>query len=439
MELFAPLFEPLMGKEQVLYPHCVEASGPNNANLFRNSSGFYVVPVTSLVRFLCRPPHVLEPAELVLRVPDADELEWAHIYSADTAPYRAPVKIDSGVALVRLEKHGTSSVAVIGKGPEPLLEDTDSGQLAAIRESLFPAESRPAAATRPEIKDVTELKLQISCLPLGTTYPKAVTSVMVDGRRVGEIRDAQCWFEFSAPAEELPERPPEVSLKPGDEGTWLVPENVDLIVQTREGQTFRTASWETGDPCSAERLRGIRLPLSWRAAVPVSPVSARFLGKDAATGGLWRKKAGDRAFWMSGTHEGEIQAGFRMLVGKGRGFAWDYRVEDDHRVLQHPDSPQYRRRATCWFDPERVEVCIIPPGDAPYRLTAYFLDYDRVGRAEKILVSGGGKILDERSLSLQEMQDGVYMSWQVSGRIVLSAQKMAGANALVTAVFVDRE
>jgi hypothetical protein len=439
MELFAPLFEPLLGKEQVLHPHCVEATGPNNANLFRNGKGFYVAPVTSRVRFLCHPPHVLEPSELVLRVPDADELEWAHIYSADTAPYRAPVKAEPGASLVRLEKHGTSSVAVVGKGPEPLLEDADAGRLAGIRESLFPQESRPPTAARPEIKDVTELKLQISCLPVGASYPIAVTEVMVDGRKVGEICDSQSWFEFSAPAEELPERPPVVGLNPGDEGTWLVPEKVDLIAQTRDGQTFRTASWETGDPCNAEGLQGIRLPLSWRAAVPVSPSSARFLGKDAATGGLWRKKAGDRAYWMSGTHEGETQAGYRMVVGSGRRFAWNYRVEDDPRVLQHTDSPQYRRRATCWFEPERVEVHLIPPDDSPYRLTAYFLDYDRVGRAEKILVSGGGEILDERLLSIQEIQDGVYLSWRVSGKIVLSVLKTAGANALLTGVFVDHK
>ena len=52
LEIYAPLFSTLLGKEQVLLPHCVTASGANDVNLYVNGDGNYVVPVTSRVRFL---------------------------------------------------------------------------------------------------------------------------------------------------------------------------------------------------------------------------------------------------------------------------------------------------------------------------------------------------------------------------------------------------
>ena len=60
LELYAPLFSMLAGKEQVLLPHCVSVSGANDANLFVNQTGNFVVPVTSRVRFLSRPTTAAE-------------------------------------------------------------------------------------------------------------------------------------------------------------------------------------------------------------------------------------------------------------------------------------------------------------------------------------------------------------------------------------------
>jgi hypothetical protein len=265
MELFAPLFEPLMGKEQVLLPHCVAVSGPNEVNLFRNGSGYYAAPVTSRVRFLCRPPQVLEPAELTLRVPDAAEMSWAHVYSADVPPYRGALKLRDGTAVIGLGQHGTSSLVVVGRAPEPRLEDADSERLNAIRARHFPTQEKKArAAGRPEVEDISEVSLEISGAPVGASFPSTVIDVLVDGRKAGEMRDAQGSFRMVWGTPALPERPPVVSLVPGDEGTWLVPEKVELVVRRADGRKFCAASWEIGDGCGPEKSRGLRLPLSWR-------------------------------------------------------------------------------------------------------------------------------------------------------------------------------
>lgn len=439
MELFAPVFEPLMGKEQVLIPHCVSVTGPNDVNLFINGNGHYVAPVTSRVRFLCRPPQVLEPTEVTLHVPDAAKLSWAHVFSVDGSPYRAPVESRRGEAVVTLEKHGTSSMIVVGKGQEPPLEQGDAARLDAIRMKLFPSvQKEESVPERPDLKDITEIELEVSGTRVGASYPSTVVEVFVDGRRTGNIRDAQSWFKRTTVATELPEQPPVISLLPGDEGTWLVPEKAKLVVRMKDGRTYRVASWERSDACGADGIRGLRLPLSWREISPVAGATARFNAKDVRTGGSWVGKVGGSAYWMSGFREGEPQSGFGMKVAKGRGHAWSYRVRGDSRVLQHSADASYSRRATCWLDTDHVDIRVVPPDDTPYRLSVYILDYDHTGLAEKVLVLSGQEILDEREVSADETEKGVYLSWKAVGPIIISARKTAGTNAAVSGVFVDR-
>ena len=62
LELYAPLFDTLLGKEQVLLPHCVQVSGANDVNLFVNPAGQYVVPITSRTRFVSRPGRARKPS-----------------------------------------------------------------------------------------------------------------------------------------------------------------------------------------------------------------------------------------------------------------------------------------------------------------------------------------------------------------------------------------
>jgi hypothetical protein len=265
MEVFAPLFEPLMGKEQVLLPHCVALTGPNEVNLFRNGKGYYAAPVTSRAGFLCRPPCASEQVQLTLRVPDAAEISWAQVYSADGPPYRGVVEVREGAAVIGIGRHGSSSLVVAAKGREPPLEDADAARLDVVRARLFPAGRKKDPVTgRPEVKDIAEVSLEISGAPVSASSPTNVIDILLDGQKIGEIRNAESSLRMTWGGTALPEKPPAVSLIPGDEGTWLAPEKVELLVRTGDGRRFRVASWEPGDACAAEGLHGLRLPLSWR-------------------------------------------------------------------------------------------------------------------------------------------------------------------------------
>jgi hypothetical protein len=330
-------------------------------------------------------------------------------------------------------------MVVAGNGTEPPLEDGDAERLDALRKRLFPdVPKRESVSARPDVADVAEIELQVSGTPVGTSHPSSVIHVYVDDRMAGEIRDARGWFRLTEASKELPERPPVVSLVPGDEGTWLAPENVELIAWTRDSRGFRVASWVPGDACGSEEIRGTCLPMSWREPEPVARAGARFEARDDRTGGSWEGSYGALACWTPGVREGEDPSGFRMQIKKGRTFIWAEGVKGDPRLLEHQGDPDRPRRAACWFDPECVEIRIDPPDDAPYRLAVYLLDYDRNGRAQKVFVSSGHRILDEREVMAEEMERGVYLSWKPAGSVVLRFRKKTGANAVISGVFADR-
>ena len=115
LELYAPLFETLIGKRQVLLSHCVAATGNNDVNLFLNGAGEYVAPLTSRSRHRSRGGEEREEVTVTLRTPDAGQFRSAEVYSADGPCYSAQVSAAHGQATIRVAKHGTASVVVVRK------------------------------------------------------------------------------------------------------------------------------------------------------------------------------------------------------------------------------------------------------------------------------------------------------------------------------------
>jgi hypothetical protein len=260
LEIYAPLFATLVGKQQVLLPHCVAVSGANDANLFRNGEGNYVAPVTSRTRFLSRRVAASESATLRLRVPDAVELKWAHVYSADAPPYRARVTFTGEGLQVDVRQHGTASMVVIGKAPEPPLSEGDSARIAQLRDQLFGLAAQPAHAIPGAPTDV---EVQGAFITIEGTQAGQWGSVgvLVNGERQGEISSGQGTFPLSTP---LGENPPTVTLTLPDQGMWFVPQHLELVAQAVNGKNYRLAEWTPGDDARAGNFSGdLELRMRW--------------------------------------------------------------------------------------------------------------------------------------------------------------------------------
>jgi hypothetical protein len=429
LEIYAPLFETLSGKEQVLLPHCVEVSGPNDANLFRDPAGRYLVPVTSRVRFLSRRSGAEEPIRVTLRFPGAADLTWAHVLSADRAPSRAALAPRDGGLEITVAHHGTATMLVMGRGSEPNLDDAHAMAIAQTRDRLFGRAGAPAPPSEPPaLAGVMEQVLFVSGAPLGVD---GAVGVEADGQRLGVIPSGRHAAAFVLPGHDLPHVPPTLSLATFDEGTWLVPERLELWARLAGGQVYRVAQWLPG----ATTPDG-GLPLAWCAPELVAGSAARFLARDATSGGQWRGTFGTRAVWMPGMDAPETpRAGFRLKVDDGQAFTWQAAAPTDRRVPQHPKG--LVPAAACWFADDLLRLRLVPPDAGPYRLTLYLLDYDRNGRAMEVGLADDLQTLDSRRVTTVETEGGVYLTWLAHGPLSIEVHKLAGFNAVLSAVFVD--
>ena len=70
-------------------------------------------------------------------------------------------------------------------------------------------------------------------------------------------------------------------------------------------------------------------------------------------------------------------------------------------------------------------------------LELYFLDWDSTARSEQVQISNAatGAVLDTETVS--SFHCGVYLNWQVSGNVVITITKLAGANAVLSGLFFD--
>ena len=260
LEIFAPLFSPLLGKEQVLLPHSVAVSGANDVNLFVNGDKNYVAPVTSRTRFLSRRVRSTEPVTVTLRVPDGAALKWAQVYSADGAPYRGTLTRSKDGVNVTASRHGSVSVVVVGKGEEPALDDADAPRLGQLRERLFPLVEWAAvvSAARPAVAGVKDLRLRVEGNQVGDW---GTVTVKVDGKIAGDLSSAIGTFPLSPG---LPAGPPKVSLVVPDEGMWFAPQKIEMIAEGGDGKALLIAEWTPENSAAAgASTRELQLQLRW--------------------------------------------------------------------------------------------------------------------------------------------------------------------------------
>ena len=104
--------------------------------------------------------------------------------------------------------------------------------------------------------------------------------------------------------------------------------------------------------------------------------------------------------------------------------------------LAGPRLVQPRRRRLVLRRPSFTVDVNLADGQA-HNLELYFLDWDNNGRGEQVQISdaGTGTVLDTETIS--SFTSGVYLDWKVSGNLVITITRTAGANAVLNGVFLD--
>lgn len=430
MEVYAPLFGKYIGKEQVLTPHCVSVTGPNDANLFHNPGGEYLVPISSRVQFLSRAGRSDELVRIRLRTSDAGELTWAHAYTADGSPYRVELFAQHRAADILVPHHQTATMVVAGKGIEPPLEMAGLERLDAIRAALFhspPATSSPAMT--PNLATFSNLVLYVQGASIG---PAGIVNVLVDDAQVGELSGSQGSFRIPGRAWEVA---PSVTILTSDDGTWFAPEQVELWGDTTNSASCRLATWMNRSYSGQSTPKRLILPLSW-SEMECQQRTLTFEGKDTKSQGQWVGRLGNKGYWIPEVHMPETnQYGFRLSVTSVDTSTWNGYVVNDPRVLESASGEV--RAASCWWGWNTIDFQITPTNTAPYRVTLYLLDYDHNNRSMDVKISENLSTQDGQGVSISETVGGVYLTWRVQGPVSIKVSNVSGANAVVSGLFLD--
>ena len=166
---------------------------------------------------------------------------------------------------------------------------------------------------------------------------------------------------------------------------------------------------------------------------PTPTATASFLQQDTTTQGSWVGTYGAQGY--------DIISGPTSLpandtvTSKGEStYTWTT-TSTDPRALQVPGSTN--RVAAVWYSSTSFTVDVNLGDGQTHDLELYFLDWDSKGRSEQVQISdaGTGTVLDTETIS--SFTNGVYLDWKVSGNLVITITRTAGANAVLNGVFLD--
>ena len=166
---------------------------------------------------------------------------------------------------------------------------------------------------------------------------------------------------------------------------------------------------------------------------PTPTATASFLKKDTTTQGSWSGTYGTQGYVIvSGPTS--LPSGDTVTPAGQATYTWTT-TSSDPRALQVPGSSN--RVAAVWYSATSFTVDVNLADGQTHDLELYFDDWDNKGRGEQVQLSDAttGTVLDTETIS--SFTSGIYLDWKVSGNLVITITRTAGANAVLNGLFLD--
>lgn len=164
------------------------------------------------------------------------------------------------------------------------------------------------------------------------------------------------------------------------------------------------------------------------------PAAASFLKRDPGTQGSWRGIYGAQgsAIPNDSTH---LPRFAEVKVDSEFTSSW-LPSTNDVRAVQKASAPD--RIASAWGSWSKITLDLKFSNPASFhRLSLYFVDWDSSARVENIEIVDA---LSKRALDVRQLSgftDGAYLVWNLSGHVVVRITRAAGANAILSGIFLD--
>ena len=181
-----------------------------------------------------------------------------------------------------------------------------------------------------------------------------------------------------------------------------------------------------------------------KLAGPNAVVNGVFVDPVAATAAFVKTDTTTQGNWIGayGTQGYNIVSGptslpsYAALTTTGAStYTWST-TASNLPALQIPGSSN--RVAACFYSKTSFAINLNLTDGQTHDIALYACDYDSRGRSEQIQITSAatGAVLDTENIS--NFAGGTYLQWRVSGNVVITITKLAGPNAVVNGIFVDR-
>jgi hypothetical protein len=166
---------------------------------------------------------------------------------------------------------------------------------------------------------------------------------------------------------------------------------------------------------------------------PAGTAAATAVKQDTTTQGTWIGTYGASGYdIVSGPTS--LPAGDTVTPARESTHTWNA-ASTDPRALQVPGSPN--RVAAGWYAATSFSVNVNLGDGVAHDLELYLLDWDNAGRAETVQITDAASSAVLSTQTISSFQSGEYLDYAVSGHIVITIARTAGANAVLNGLFLD--
>jgi hypothetical protein len=168
------------------------------------------------------------------------------------------------------------------------------------------------------------------------------------------------------------------------------------------------------------------------ATGPVTP-AATFVKTDTTTKGNWIGVYGLEGYAIASHINAPPSYGGAAFSGQ-TDYIWTSSTTDA-RALQKEDASD--RIASVWYSSDYLTIDFNFTDSLAHRVALYVLDWDNVGRAERIEVinTSSGAVINTTDVS--NFSQGKYLVWDLKGKTRVRITRTAGNNAVVEGIFFD--
>ncbi len=170
--------------------------------------------------------------------------------------------------------------------------------------------------------------------------------------------------------------------------------------------------------------------LTMTVAVPAKGPAATFVKTDTTTKGNWKTVYGKDGVGIA-NNVTQYPSYAQVSFASQNLYTWAANTSDT-RALQTSTG----RIASTWFSSSyTIDVNVMDGNTHPVSL--YALDWDNLGRAERVdvLNAATGAVIDSRSIA--GFSGGQYWTWNVSGHVKFRVTLTSGANAVLSGLFFN--